>query len=284
MANKTNDLIGATVIQRSFIPSGLAKVLHIVTAPLSEIVFNSDKIDDDTLLRSLTAEILGIPSSILIDERQYMELRRIVLDGQRGGPYRNLGPFWEEIQYFWFRQMRSGREETATHSDAPLIRFAEDVIALLASPSSQWNVTPPWFQFDEQWLREFSIEMKETDVDSEAVSAGLACLSASVLRPSKVRYFTTDLMRYEIPLGQSPSTQSDSLLKLLETGRKMCLAPLVAGGTLGVGNLGQGQYVAALLSVGTGSAMTLILLGTVAVGSLLVNRVAQKRSRAPKKA
>jgi hypothetical protein len=59
----------------------------------------------------------------------------------------------------------------------------------------------------------------------------------------------------------------------------MCLAPLAAGGTLGVGQLGQGQYVAALLSVGTGSAMTLILLGTVAVGSLLIRRVAQQRDR-----
>jgi hypothetical protein len=42
--------------------------------------------------------------------------------------------------------------------------------------------------------------------------------------------------------------------------------------------LSQGQYVAATLSVGAGSVMTLILLGSVAVGSLLVQRVAQMRA------
>lgn len=109
--------------------------------------------------------------------------------------------------------------------------------------------------------------------------AGLSCLTARLSRTEKVKNFTSALMTYDIPLGQSPSTQSDSLLKLLESGKKMCLAPLVAGGTLGVGQLGQGQYVAALLSVGTGSAMTLVLLGTVAIGAILIQRVAQERAR-----
>ena len=59
----------------------------------------------------------------------------------------------------------------------------------------------------------------------------------------------------------------------------MCLAPMVAAGTLGVGQLTQGQFVAAILTVGTGSVMSLILLGSVAVGSLLVARVAQSRGR-----
>ena len=61
----------------------------------------------------------------------------------------------------------------------------------------------------------------------------------------------------------------------------MCLAPLAAGGAIGIGQLGTGSYVAALLTVGTGSAMTLVLLGTVAVGYMLVNRVAQQRLTTP---
>jgi hypothetical protein len=38
---------------------------------------------------------------------------------------------------------------------------------------------------------------------------------------------------------------------------------------MGISQLGQGAYVAAMLTVGTGSAMTLVLIGTLAVGDLL---------------
>jgi len=70
---------------------------------------------------------------------------------------------------------------------------------------------------------------------------------------------------------------TDSLLKLLDSGRKTCLAPIAAGGTLGVAHLSQGHYAAAILSVSTGAAMTLILLGSIAVGSLLAARLAQRK-------
>ncbi len=55
----------------------------------------------------------------------------------------------------------------------------------------------------------------------------------------------------------------------------MCFAPIVAGGTVGVTHLSQGQYGAAILSVSTGAAMTLILLAGIAVGTLLVGRVSR---------
>jgi hypothetical protein len=57
--------------------------------------------------------------------------------------------------------------------------------------------------------------------------------------------------------GRNPNSQratkGDNLLWIL--GKKVCLAPLAAGGTLGVAQLAQGQYVPACLSTVTGSAM-----------------------------
>ncbi len=72
---------------------------------------------------------------------------------------------------------------------------------------------------------------------------------------------------------------TDSLLKLLASGRKMCLAPIAAGGAVGVGQLSQGRCAAAILSASTGVAMTLILLGGIALGSLLVTRLTQRKKR-----
>ena len=87
------------------------------------------------------------------------------------------------------------------------------------------------------------------------------------------------ILEYDLPIGNSPKASSDSLLKLLDTGKKMCLAPMAAGAPYGIAQLSQGLYLAAILTVGAGSAMTLILLGSVSVGSLLVQRVAQMRNR-----
>jgi len=68
---------------------------------------------------------------------------------------------------------------------------------------------------------------------------------------------------------------SDSLLRLLDTGKKMCLLPVGAGGTVGIGLLGQGHY--ALRGCDPCGrhrchdvAMSLILLSCVAFGSMIV--------------
>ena len=64
---------------------------------------------------------------------------------------------------------------------------------------------------------------------------------------------------------------SDSLLRLLDAGKKMCLLPVGAGGTVGIGLLlGQGHYESAILAVATGATMSLILLSCVAFGSMIV--------------
>jgi hypothetical protein len=159
-------------------------------------------------------------------------------------------------------------------NESPIRLFAEHSIALMVSGerSPFWPGAPV--------LPEDLRHDLELETDDTAFAVGVACLGARLQRSARTTAFTNAVLGYDLPFGNSPRASSDSLLKLLNGGRKMCLAPLAAGGTIGVTQLAQGQYVAAILSVSTGSVMTLILLGSVAVGSLLVRRVAQVRGDA----
>jgi threonine dehydrogenase-like Zn-dependent dehydrogenase len=119
----------------------------------------------------------------------------------------------------------------------------------------------------------------QMELSPQALSAALHCISARAGRTSQAENFLGEIYRYDIPLGQSPAVKSDSLLQLLETSKKVCLAPLAIGGAHAVSQLTQGSYVAALLTTGTAGVMTLVLIGTVSVGALIVQRVAQARAR-----
>jgi hypothetical protein len=66
-------------------------------------------------------------------------------------------------------------------------------------------------------------------------------------------------------------------LKLPESSKWMWLGPILAGGSAGLAHLSQGHYAAAMLSAMAGAAMSLILLGGIAVGSLLVGRFARRK-------
>jgi hypothetical protein len=70
--------------------------------------------------------------------------------------------------------------------------------------------------------------------------------------------------------------KTDALSKLLDNAKKLWLAPIAAGGALGVAQLGQGRYGTAILSVSTGVAMSLIILGGIVLGSVLVARLARR--------
>ena len=74
----------------------------------------------------------------------------------------------------------------------------------------------------------------------------------------------------------SKSKSPDSLLRMIETGKKVCLVPLIAGGTLGIGHLGEGHFDLALKTVGTSAAMTLIYIATLAIGEYIVRWVIHK--------
>ena len=288
MASKEMSHIGGTVIQRSFVPRGLGTVLSIATVPLSEMYpsskFSHTKIPD-RLLTDVTSEILGIPRETIIDDDQYRQLARFLRDpdfprrfrlGRRSIPWHIL---YEDYLEFLSDLPESRRRPS---DESTRGQFSTDALCLLASSSPDWSVYGfPILGYPA--ARHFldHPDLRELGLSSEAFRAGISCFFSGLAAEPKVVDAVSEIQQYDIPTGQSPRATSDSLLKLIDTGKKMCLAPMVTAGALGITQLGQGSYVTALLTVGTGSAMTLVLVGTLAVSDLLVRRMISIRSGAP---
>jgi hypothetical protein len=99
MAENSYEPIWGTVMQRSFIASELADIIHIATVPISEVVQQS-QLEDVNLLRYLTAEIVGVPSSYLIDDLQYTNITRLVSNPDT---FREivLGEYNDDFAHMW---------------------------------------------------------------------------------------------------------------------------------------------------------------------------------------
>jgi hypothetical protein len=85
-------------------------------------------------------------------------------------------------------------------------------------------------------------------------------MNAAAINDERSRDLLTQLRRYDIPMARSPKTESESPEKLLQTTKSIALVGLTASGTAVVGALTKGEYVAALICAGTGSAVTLIFI------------------------
>lgn len=265
--------VSGSVIQRTFVGGDVSTALFAASVPLDEVGLSRGA-DDLRGFNRVVGEILGVPQGVLLDERQYLNVVRGLT--RRDWPDRMMrfGPYFEEWFIGWDRRQAEITQEMGGSETASVRIFAEHTIALLVSPDR--SLGTPWLGLrvpSDELAARFGIEGDET-----ATSTGLACFNARLQRSKKTADFTNAVLQYDLPFGNSPRASTDSLLRLLESGKKMCLAPLAAGGTVGIGLLGQGQYVAAILCVGTGGVMTLILFGTVAVGSLLISRISQRRA------
>lgn len=271
MASSNNRITGS-ITQRSFIPRDLGMVLNVATIPIDELGCKSSSIEQRNFLRNLTSSLTGVPSGSILDEAQYARLRRIA--GERDSLMNLLdlrrGPFYYEVfhDYYdtWFKKLA----ETSNEEDSPTKRFALDSLALITSPQSSYlhgATLYPFYPFPQEY--QAANKRLELSMPSETFQTGFACLLASLTSDERVSGFTSDLQEYHIPFGQSPKTESDSLLKLIESGKKMCLAPMAAAGVYGVTQLTQGAFLVALLTVGTGSAMSLMLIGALSVGDLI---------------
>lgn len=277
MADSEKYKIGGTIIQRSFVPRHLGNVLNVATVPIAEICTIDALEDDESGLRLLTSELLGIPRESIIDDAEYKKLKNSFRDGGYRRLFRGRFPYWELVYDDFIDYLFDPRRNSEERSSVG--QFADDSLCLLASPAT--DIHPflfPQLGFD---TRRREINESELNLSSEALKAGLSCYLLGQTAEVKVREAVEDIRQYDIPIGQSPRASSDSLLKLIDSSKKMCLAPVVAAGTLGISQLGQGGYVAALLTVGTGSAMTLVLVGTLSVSDLLVRRMISKRPGEP---
>ena len=266
--------IGGSVIQRSFIPAGLGVTINIATVPFAELCAGRGGDGQEIDLRQVTAEILGLPSNLVLDDSEYGRIvRSVAHDGLLES--RRAHPFWHEFWYEEYRELREGSRNRLGENTPALVTFAKDSLMLIAGGASPYAQLP-LFWGGPRSQQEFG-SGGELGRSSEAVRVGLSCLIAATTAEAKVRGFVDELTTYDIPSGQSPKTESDSLLRLIETGKKICLAPLAAAGALGVTQLGQGGGLQPILTVATGSAMTLILVSTLSVSDLVVRYLMQRR-------
>jgi hypothetical protein len=275
------------VIQRSLIPEGLGAVLNVATVPIAELDSACMSRDPDHGFQRLVGQVIGMPVESILDDEQYAKLARMLREGH----------FWEEmamgahhpyaveLYHYWYQYWRDfmaeSRDEmrSVAFPDRPADLLGSHSLSLMVSPTKhsgmQWPFfTPPLPHRGPRGFRAFA----EIGVTEEALQLGMSCFFTTVSAEERVIRFTRAAGGYDIPSGQSPSARSDSLTKLIETSKKVCLAPLAIGGTAAISQLSQGSYVAALLSTATGSAMTLMLVGTVSVADYLVHYLLHKRN------
>lgn len=118
------------------------------------------------------------------------------------------------------------------------------------------------------------------DVHPDVLALALQCLASRAIQSHESRNFTSEIYKYDIPLGQSASVKSNSLLTLLESsGKSFCILPLLKASESGTDQLVHGDYVGALLTTGTAGAMTLVIVGTLSTSSWLVRRATLARAR-----
>lgn len=253
-------VIGGTVIQRSFVGREAANIIHIATVPVSELGITSEEPE------RILAEVLGIPASNVLDDESY----RNILYRMRGYPPEYFLPsYWGHPRF----ERYTKRLYDSLLSDGTPTELFTDFLATVGDPTSPGGAFQPWtFMPDAEFYEDFR-------VNPQAFAVAMQCISSRTNRNSQSEGFIYEVLSYDIPMGQSPAVKSDSLLQLLETSRKFCVAPLALGGAQAVNQLVQGSYVAALLTAGTAGVMTLVLIGTVSVGALIVQRVAQTRAR-----
>ena len=236
-----DEIIGGTVIQRSFVSREANLVVHAVSVPLTELGTRRDTIED------VLVELLGIPREAILDEEQYSQVLKRLPSRFPPLPFGRRPRSWED------------RESTRRE-------FLADSLSLGTN-----GLTPPWGLFEPEME-----ELLELN-NSAAISTALRCSTARLFRDRETDRFIEQVLEYDIPTGQSPTVGSESLLKLLETSGKVCVAPLAAGGMQAVANLAAGNYAAALLAATAGGGVTLILISTVSLATLLVQMVERAR-------
>ena len=269
--------ISGSIIQRTFIGADLPVSLFAASVPIEELWSGESSSIEDTAFRGLVAELFSLPRRAVLDETEYKSVADSLLRGRV--PYLRRGALVAPGAGSFELNQTARDLKAELDADTGLRVFGEHAIALVASMSGMGSGWVRPVYSDRLVGYESSYWPREGDVDETALATAVACFDARLGRSRKMSAFTDAVLTYDLPMGHSPGTSSDSLLKLLDGGRKMCLAPLAAGGLAGITQLTQGAYAAAILTVGTGGVMTLILLGSVAVGSLLIEAVARRRGR-----
>jgi hypothetical protein len=268
--------ISGTVVQRSFVDMHTTRILHAASVPLCDLGYGSNVVH----LERIVAEVIGAPEDSLLPGENYEMLLRskalLEVFERAEMEFDFYGPYSRR----YFRRFRE-RLERAVVRDTKEREEFYDFLRVVTNPTPQPSLSfgYPFLFEEEEVFKPIASLKKEMQLGDQAFQTAMKCISARIMRKDKEDNFFRAIFSYDMPLGQSPSIKADSLLNLLESSKKYCLAPLAVGGTAAVTQLTQGDYIAAMLTSGTAGAMTLIFIGTISVGALLVQRVAQARSR-----
>lgn len=287
MGIEKNLPVHGSVIQRSIIPEGLGAVLNIATVPVAELDRTYLENDSNKNFRRLVGQVLGIPTESMVDDKQYSKLSKYLHDGRlwKEMSMRARDPYTDHMFHYLYRYWRDFEEEAESEQyrlyrpDSHAEMLSTHSLALMMSPTV--NTGMNWagpFPFHPYWRKDRLKWIDEINITEEAFQLGLSCYFSSMSSGDRVFRFTKAAGNYDIPSGQSPATRSDNLKTIIETTKKVCLAPIAVGGTTAISQLSQCNYVSALLATGTGAAMTLILVGTVSVADYLVHYLLHKRN------
>ena len=272
--------IRGTVVQRTFLPRGLSTTLNIATVPLSDVNPELlENLDGEAPLRQMTSEILAVPPDTIIDNVQYGQLGKLIRGGSLHQSLRraHFGPYWRHFYDEYF-----ARDTTLSRTTSPRIRgslgqLSRDSLCLMLSSQRSLHNFPLFHPLALRTVAESS-DFRKLDLTTDALQMGLNCYFSSRFAEPRVLSVVDELYNYDIPFGRSPGTGKKRLSTLVKKGEKMCLAPLAVATGLGIKHLLQEEFAAALFTVGTGSGMTLILVGTFFVTALLLRHL---RTRVP---
>ena len=255
--------------------------------PIAELDSSCLSLDSEHGFQRLVGQVIGMPVESILNDKQYFKLADMLRHGDfiEEKAMRFHHPFAMEMYHDWCRYWRDFMKEShdemgaVAFPDRPADLLGTHSLSLMVSPTKyagmQWPFfAPPLHRGDSRGFHQFA----DIGAAEEAFQLGINCFFTAVFADERVMRFTRAAGGYDIPSGQSPSARSDSLTKLIETSKKVCLAPLAAGGITAISQLNQGNCVAAMLSTATGSAMTLMLVGTVSVADYLVHYLLHKRN------
>jgi hypothetical protein len=277
-----NNEVYGSLLQRSFIPKDLDTILTITSIPLDEVVDDPNLEHSEEMLQSLLADMFGVPESYVLTNTSYAMLSRFV--EREANPRR--GPEF----------VLPG--DTVLHTPMEY-RLATHALQLLSVGQSSlpeeipyWAASNP-YRFQQYIARvskrgDVRSRARDREADAwvedsralrhlgvEALQTGLVCLNAALVNDARVLSLLTDLRDYDIPIAHSPKSESESLEKLIQTTKSVALMGLTASGTAAAAALARGEYVTALICAGTGSAVTLIFISTIAASAVLSSRAAQ---------
>ena len=122
------EIIGGTVIQRSFVGREAANIIHIATVPASELGISSEEPEH------ILAEVLGIPVSNVLDGEDY----RRVIDRLRDFPPDYFFPYWGHPRFHRYADLGEIDSNVQNGHGLPL---PSELMRALHFPSS-WHSLP----------------------------------------------------------------------------------------------------------------------------------------------